>query len=339
MVLRGDDLNILSSIGLSEHVARSAKCRMGEGVPGWVASSGEPILVRDVYSDPRFSSSPHPAHTSRSVLAVPIRDGGKVVGVLNANNKDAKSSMNDDDLTLLCCLSDMLMLTWSRAASLSENKRVARETLTALKAVVDHTRRHKTKLSDCSYFEWTLAIARELDLDEDEVKAIGYAATVHDVGMRLLGEKAIERTGELSDRELNYLREHPAEGARLVMPLEYEEKVGEIILGHHERFDGTGYPNRLKGEQIPIGARILAVMDAFEAMTVGRPYRENLSLKEATRELRSCSGTQFDPKVVDVVLNILQVQRLVASVEESGRRDNEETPPPVEEVLAQEESK
>jgi HD-GYP domain-containing protein (c-di-GMP phosphodiesterase class II) len=233
----------------------------------------------------------------------------------------------------------MLMLTWSRAASLSENKRVARETLTALKAVVDHTRRHKTKLSDCSYFEWTLAIARELDLDEDEVKAIGYAATVHDVGMRLLGEKATEGAGELSDRELNYLREHPAEGARLVMPLEYEEKVGEIILGHHERFDGAGYPNRLEGEQIPIGARILAVMDAFEAMTVGRPYRENLSLDEATRELRSCSGTQFDPKVVDVVLNILQVQRLVASVEESGRRDNEETPPPVEEVLAHEESK
>jgi signal transduction histidine kinase/HD-GYP domain-containing protein (c-di-GMP phosphodiesterase class II) len=339
MVLRDDDLKILSSIGLSEHVARSAKCRMGEGVPGWVASSGEPILVRDVYSDPRFSSAPHPAHTSRSILAVPIRDDGKVVGVLNANNKDANSPMNDDDMTLLCCLSDMLMLTWSRAASLSENKRVARETLTALKAVVDHTRRHKTKLSDCSYFEWTLAIARELDLDEDEVKAIGYAATVHDVGMRLLGEKATEGAGELSDRELNYLREHPAEGARLVMPLEYEEKVGEIILGHHERFDGAGYPNRLEGEQIPIGARILAVMDAFEAMTVGRPYRENLSLDEATRELRSCSGTQFDPKVVDVVLNILQVQRLVASVEESGRRDNEETPPPVEEVLAHEESK
>ena len=96
----------------------------------------------------------------------------------------------------------------------------------------------------------------------------------------------------------------------MVMPLEYEDKVGEIILSHHERFDGTGYPNRLEGEKIPIGARILAVMDAFEAMTVGRPYRENLSLDEAVRELKSCSGTQFDPdlaphflKVIDRLLN------------------------------------
>jgi signal transduction histidine kinase/HD-GYP domain-containing protein (c-di-GMP phosphodiesterase class II) len=338
MVIRNDELNILSSVGLSEHVARSAKCKIGDGVPGWVASRGEPILIRDIYSDPRFSSAPHPAHTSRSVLAVPIKEGEEIVGVLNANNKDANSPLNEDDLTLLCCLSDMLMLTWSRATGLTENKRLARETLSALKAVVDHTRRHKTKLSDCSYFEWTLAIARELGLDEEEVKAIGYAATVHDVGMKLLGDKALKSEEELSDRELSYLREHPAEGARVVMPLGYEDKIGEIILSHHERFDGTGYPRRLKGEKIPIGARILAVMDAFEAMTIGRPYRENLSLDEAVRELKSCSGTQFDPRVVDAILNILQVQRLIASAQEAGAEAGVEDEP-AEEALAQEESK
>jgi signal transduction histidine kinase/HD-GYP domain-containing protein (c-di-GMP phosphodiesterase class II) len=340
MVLRGDELNVLSSVGLSEHVARSAKCRMGDGVPGWVVSRGEPILVRDVYSDPRFSSAPHPAHTSRSVLAVPIKMDGEIVGVLNANNKDANSAMNEDDLTLLCVLSDMLTLTWSRANSLSENKRLAQETLSALKSVVEHTRRHKARLSEFSYFEWTLAIAREMELDEEEVKAIGYAATVHDVGMRLLGDTVVEGTGDLSDRELKYLREHPAEGARLVMPLEYEERVGEIILSHHERYDGTGYPNRLKGDEIPMGSRILAVMDAFESMTVGRPYRENMSLEEAVRELKSCSGTQFDPKVVDAILNILQVQRLMASVEDSVRREGEvEESEPAEEALVQEEAK
>lgn len=333
MVVRDDELNILSSVGLSEHVARSAKCRMGDGVPGWVASRGEPILVKDVYSDPRFSSAPHPAHTSRSVLAVPIKDGDEIVGVLNANNKDANSQMNEDDLTLLCCLSDMLMLTWSRAKSLSENKRMARDTLYSLKAVVDHTRRHKTRLADCSYFEWTLAIARKLGLDEDAVKAIGYAATVHDVGMRLLGDKVLESEGELSDRELTYLRQHPAEGARLVMPLGYEERVSEIILGHHERFDGTGYPNRLKGEAIPIGARILGVMDALEAMTVGRPYRDNLSFEEAVRELKSCAGTQFDPKVVDTTVNILQTQRLIASGDDVARGSADETSAPSEEAL------
>lgn len=345
MVINGDELDILSSVGLSEHVARSAKCGMGEGVSGWVASRGEPILVRDVYSDPRFASAPHPAHTSRSVLAVPIKENGEVIGVLNANTKDAKSPLNDDDLTLLCCLSDMLTLTWSRARSLSENKRLAQETLSSLKAVVDHTRRHKTKLSGCSYFEWTLAIARELGLSEDEVKSLGYAATVHDVGMRLLGEKAINGSEELSSQELQYLREHPAEGARLVMPLGFEERVTEMIISHHERFDGSGYPNCLKGVEIPVGARILAVLDAFEAMTVGRPYRENLSLDEAVLELRSCAGTQFDPRVVDAVLNILNVQRQVAAIEENQAseshddgvsEDAEETLHVGQEVLARE---
>lgn len=334
MVLNDDELSVLSSLGLSEHVARSAKCRVGEGVPGWVASRGEPILVSDIYSDPRFSSAPHPAHTSRSVLAVPIRVEGEVVGVLSANNKDSSSPLNEDDLTLLCCLSDTLMLAWSRARSLSESKQLARQTLSSLKAVVQHTRRYKSNLHGGSYFEWTLKVARELGLAEVEVKALGYAATVHDVGMRLLGEKFLEGSGKLSQRELQCLREHPAQGAKFVMPLEYEETVREVVMAHHERYDGAGYPNGLKGEGIPIGGRILAVMDAFDAMTVGRPYREILSVEEALRELKACSGTQFDPKVVEALNNVVSRENIASS----GKSLWEEPAEPAEkqEVLAKE---
>ena len=317
MVRKDDELSILSSIGLSEHVARSAKCRVGDGVPGWVASRGEPILVKDVYSDPRFSSAPHPAHTSRSVLAVPVKVEGQVVGVLNVNNKDAVSPLSDDDLILLCCLSDTLLLAWSRARSLSENKHLAQETLSSLKAVVEHTRRYKTRFTGGSYFELTLSTARELGLSDDEIKSLGYAATVHDVGMRMLGEKYLEGTGELSSRELMCLREHPAEGARLVMPLEYEEEVRRVIMTHHERYDGTGYPEGLRGESIPVGGRILAVMDALESMTVGRPYRETVSIEGAVLELKNCSGTQFDPEVVDAVVNVLRKQNISVSANEA----------------------
>jgi signal transduction histidine kinase len=334
MVLKGDEMSILSSIGLSEHVARSAKCRVGDGVSGWVATRGEPILVKDVYSDPRFSSAPHPAHTSRSVLAVPIKMDGEVAGVLNANNKDGSSPLNEDDLTLLCCLSDALTVAWSQARTLGENKRQAQVTLSSLKAVVDHTRRYKTKFYGGTYFEWTLALGRKLTLSEDEIKSLGYAATVHDVGMRLLGEKFTEGTGELSGRELEYLRDHPAEGARLVMPLEFEESVRQMVMAHHERYDGAGYPKGLRGQEIPIGARILAVMDAFEAMTVGRPYREALSLEDAKRELRNCSGTQFDPNVVDAFFSILDERRLTDSG--YGAAEGQTKTAEVQEVLAQE---
>jgi signal transduction histidine kinase/HD-GYP domain-containing protein (c-di-GMP phosphodiesterase class II) len=308
MVVRDDELHILASLGLSEHVARSAKCRVGDGVSGWVASRGEAILVKDTYSDPRFSSAHHPAHTARSVLAVPIKQDGVVIGVLNVNNKDSEAALNDDDQTMLCCLSDMLVLAWSRARMLSDNKELAKKTLSSLKVVVDHARRHKAKLCGGSYFECTLSLARELGLDEEEVRSIGYAASVHDVGMRLLDEKAINSADELSERELHYLRLHPAEGARLVMPLGYEETIREIILTHHERFDGTGYPNGLAGDQIPIGGRILAVMDAFEAMTLGRPYRESMTIEEAIQELRNCSGSQFDPQVVGALSRLVRAR-------------------------------
>lgn len=318
MIVEEDELHILSSVGLSEHVARSAKCKVGDGVSGWVASRGEAILVRDTYSDPRFSSAPHPAHTARSVLAVPILERDSVIGVLNVNNKESEAALNDDDETLLTCLSDLLVLAWSRARMLSENKELAKQTLSSLKTVVDHTRRHKAKLCGGSYFECALSLAREMGLDQEDVKAVGYAATVHDVGMRLLGEKAINSPRELSERELDYLRQHPVEGARLVMPLQYEDRVRDIILTHHERFDGTGYPNGLKGEEIPVGGRILAVMDAFEAMTLGRPYRESVTWHEALKELRSCSGSQFDPQVVEALARLVESRCQITSTEDDA---------------------
>jgi len=315
MVVKDGELSVLASLGLSEHVARSTKCRIGDGVAGWVASKAEPILVKDVYSDPRFASSPNPAHTSRSVIAVPIVEHGEVRGVLNANSKDANSPLTDDDLTLLCSLADMLVVTWARARTLSENQRVARQTLSALRSVVEHTRLHKARLSGCSYYEWTLAVAREIGLSEEDVRAVGYAAAVHDVGMKLLGDKAVEGGEEFSKREFEFLRDHPVESARMVIPLDCKEKVVQAILTHHERYDGSGYPAGLRGEEIPIGGRIIAVMDAFDAMAVGRPYRESMPMDEVVRELKSCSGSQFDPKVVEALVNILRARRLVGDAQ------------------------
>src|SRR5262249_22622183 len=98
---------------------------------------------------------------------------------------------------------------------------------------------------------------------------------------------------------------HPQAGVQLLRPIEFTSVVNAIVLSHHEHFDGTGYPRGLRGEEIPLGARILAVLDAYDAMTVGRPYREPSTSAEAVTELRRCAGTQFDPIVVEAFVGVV----------------------------------
>ena len=157
-------------------------------------------------------------------------------------------------------------------------------------------------------------LARTLGLGESDVAVISFAASVHDVGMRRVGERVLEGKGALSEDERRELERHPEFGADLLQPLETVGVVREVVLSHHEWWDGTGYPRGLKGDEIPIGGRILAVVDAFESMTVGRPHRLPLTKTEAMRELERLRGQQFDPRVVDAFPRALdEVERLAAT--------------------------
>jgi HD-GYP domain-containing protein (c-di-GMP phosphodiesterase class II) len=128
---------------------------------------------------------------------------------------------------------------------------------------------------------------------------LGFVARIHDIGMLTVGEDLLHSTRRWSQGERREVEGHPQAGVQLLRPIEFASKVNEIILGHHEHWDGRGYPRGLSREQIPLAARVLAVVDAFESMTTGRPYREPDSEEEAVAELRRCAGTQFDPRVVE----------------------------------------
>ena len=128
---------------------------------------------------------------------------------------------------------------------------------------------------------------------------LAYIASIHDIGMAQIGSPVLHEPGQLDAETWALVTQHPARTLEIVGPIEFESQVAEIIMAHHERLDGRGYPRGLKGEQIPIGARIIAVLDAYESMTLGRPYREKMTHEEAIAELRSCAGSQFDPKVVE----------------------------------------
>ena len=175
------------------------------------------------------------------------------------------------------------------------------DVLVALASAVDAkdplTEHHCGRVADQA-----LVLARLAGLDTDQVEAVGYGAVLHDVGKIGIAEAVLRKPGKLTDEERAEMQRHPIVGAEILSPLRLGQIVGPIVRGHHERWDGAGYPDGLRGGEIPIGARLVAVVDAYDAMTHDRPYRTGLSEDEARSELVRHRGSQFDPDLVDLLL-------------------------------------
>jgi putative two-component system response regulator len=150
-----------------------------------------------------------------------------------------------------------------------------------------------------------LALAHSAGLSQEEIEAVGYGAVLHDVGKIGINDDVLMKPGTLTESERTEMQRHPLIGDAILQPLRLGGIVGPIVRGHHERWDGGGYPDGLHGQAIPIGARIVAVVDAYDAMTHDRPYRARLSDDEARNELARHRGTQFDPELVDSFMAIL----------------------------------
>jgi putative two-component system response regulator len=201
-------------------------------------------------------------------------------------------------------------LRLSRALARLEN---TRDVLVALATAVDAkdpmTEHHCGRVADAA-----LTLATAAGLSEDEIEAVGYGAVLHDIGKIGIAEAVLTKPGLLTDSERIEMQRHPDIGAGILQPLRLGQLVGPIVRSHHERWDGAGYPAGNHGEAIPIGARIVAVVDAYDAMTHDRPYRTALSEEAAREELVANRGTQFDPQLVDLMLEILDGRRDVPRV-------------------------
>jgi len=149
-------------------------------------------------------------------------------------------------------------------------------------------------------------IAQKLNLSQEELDDLQIGALLHDIGKIGIENKVILKGEKFDDRELQMARRHPEMGVELVAPIGLSARVTSVIRHHHEFFDGTGYPDGLKEEAIPLLARIVSLAEVFDAMVSDRPYRKALSLAEATKELKRCAGTQFDPKLVDILVKLIE---------------------------------
>jgi putative nucleotidyltransferase with HDIG domain len=169
----------------------------------------------------------------------------------------------------------------------------------AIEARDPYTRGHSTRVTQIAE-----AIARRLGWDEEQLKLLYVGGPLHDVGKLGVSGEVLAKPGRLDENELAQIREHPKLGARILLRVAALRGALPYVLYHHERWDGGGYPTGRAGEEIPLEARVLAVADAFDAMTSDRPYRPALDRHEAIAEVARCSGTQFDPEIVRVFLEL-----------------------------------
>ncbi len=287
------------ALGEKEETIKKITLNIGEGIAGWVAQRGEPLIVNAPEKDPRFFKGvdDQTAFKTRNLICVPIKVKGRTIGVLEAINKKNGEDFDEEDLALFVSLSDQVSIALDNARLYQELEEMFFQTAESLADAIEkrdpYTGGHTQRVT-----RYSLIIARHLQLKPVEMKWLKISAVLHDIGKIGIDDQILRKPDRLAPKEYNMIKRHADMGAEII---EHVKQLKHIVPGikyHHEQLDGTGYPEGLKGEKIPILARIVAVADTYDAMTTDRPYRKGLSKEVAIKELKRCSGTQLDAEVV-----------------------------------------
>jgi len=235
---------------------------------------------------------------------LPLKIGERTIGVFEVV-REATMGLGQADQQLLETLAAQAAIAIENARLFEDTQRVYYETLKslakALEARDDYTRGHSERVANLA-----LAIAHQMAMTDEECNLIYNSALLHDIGKIGVRDSILLKPRKLSDEEFAIIRRHPAFGNAILGPLKFLGQVADLVKHHHERWDGSGYPDRLVGQAIPLPSRVIAVADAYDAMTSSRPYREAMSQTEAIEELERESGRQMDSNVVDAFLAVIE---------------------------------
>jgi putative nucleotidyltransferase with HDIG domain len=311
-------LKVAAAHGLPPEYLESGPFGIEGSLAGRVVREGRPIALEAVDDDTRgkYADLPEMAGLA-SVLAVPLNLKDRIIGVLQVYTGE-RHRFTPHEVNLFTSLA-------SQAAIAIENARLFRSleeiyigVITALASAIDardpYTHGHSARVT-----EFSVRIAENMGLSEEEKDIIRYASLLHDIGKIGIKERILKKPDKLTEEERREMETHPLIAARILQSVTMLEPVMNLVMHHHERYDGKGYPSGLAGEEIPLGARIIAVADAFESMISDRPYRKALPLEEAVAELRRGRGTQFDPRVVDIFLGMLERGEVGLGKDEVGK--------------------
>lgn len=270
------------------------KVRVGRYAPGKAFKYGRPIR-------------------GRNYLATPLIDAD-VIGVITVYDKIDNKSFSQFDQEIMSTLGEQAVIAIKNAQLYKEQEKLTMGTIKALAKVLD-SRAPGTYTPRASFVKITLAIAQELHLDTEELKSLEYAAILHDAGEIFVPQSVLAKPSKLTGEEFAMVKEHPAAGVEIIRHMKALRSATPIILYHHENYDGSGYPKGLKKDQIPVGARIMAVVSAFESMISNKPYRPAKTIDQAIDEVKRNAGSQFDPKITDVFLKVMQKKDIRTALE------------------------
>jgi HD-GYP domain-containing protein (c-di-GMP phosphodiesterase class II) len=252
-------------------------------------------------------------------LASPMIDED-VVGVITLYDKLDGKEFSCFDEEIMKTLSEQAAIAIKNAQLFNEQSNL---TLSSIKCIAQllQDRPHGMSRAEASFIRLIKIMGRKFEMNETEINMLQYAAMLHDAGQISIPEKVLLKRGELTGTEYDIVKKHPLKGAEILSKFSPLKPIIPIIKYHHENFDGSGYPKGLKGKDIPLPARILAVVSCFEAMITDKPYRKALTISSAVKEVRKNSNIQFDPQVVEIfceAVNRKDVRKLLKK--ELGRR-------------------
>ena len=304
-------LRVEAASGAGVEVLKNFFLNKGEGITGKAIFEKHPFLVNDLLKNSYYDSINREPYLGNSFIIAPLLIKGMAIGALNVTAKKTGTDFSDRDQEFLLNVARMAAIAFQNSRLHERIQADYLKTITALAVILDardpYTKRHSENVT-----RYSVAIAQKIGFDFTGVETIRRAALLHDIGKIGIRDDILLKPGKLTDEEFEQIKTHPAKSQEIVGSLPFLEEVSLLVRYHHERYDGRGYPDGKSGEDIELGSRILAVSDSFDAMTTDRPYRRRLPLDQAKAELLRCKLTQFDPKIVDYFIAILENNPAIA---------------------------
>ncbi len=280
------------------------------------------LLFKDRGEAAQFQAESAVRGEMNSIICAVLRAPDREIGVLHLDRGPEAEPFTESDLSLCDSLAAAVALGLDRRQLVERHESLFLQTVTALAQAVEmrdsYTGNHTQRVT-----AYSLVLAEELGLPEDVRRQLRVATLLHDIGKIAIDDQILRKPGRLSDAEFGMMKTHVVRGAEIIQMIPGLKWALPVVRGHHERYDGKGYPDGLKGEGIPLTARVVAVADAFDAMTSDRPYRVGMPAARAFAELQSGAGTHFDPDCVAAFLRARPKVEAMLEKEAAERRSAE----------------
>ena len=284
---------------------------------------GEAIITFDAADDSRFETGASIiSHNIASAMCAPLTCQKERLGVIYVDTRGTTNAFVNSDLELLVALSGPAGVAIKNAQYVRMIEKAYQDTLIVLANAIE-LRDHYTVGHTWRVTNFTIEVAKELGWSEEKLKEVRMGGVLHDVGKIAVDDAILRKPDRLTEEEFEKIKIHPEKGAQLLADVDFLEPLIPYCLYHHERYDGKGYPHGLKGEEIPIEGRAVAVGDTFDAITSNRPYRKGLDPEKAIQIIEEGKGTQFDPDCADALIRCYRsgkIDRILQDYHKSSER-------------------